>query len=164
VLRGDESPVNVLRKDLDEATGTVLSASPHLLVIRTPAPGLVWYGALHSRSFEAIAGTEVLDGWHGFLTRDDYAGWHQYDPTPAGVQVCCRHLIRGLRAVLTLAPNVQKRAGRLIDLLREAHRLVVAGRAVGQNSLGQETIDVPQAHDPWTPVPRAVAPTPALAT
>jgi len=80
VLCGDESPVNVLRKELDEVTGTVLSGSPHLLVIRTPDPGLVWYGAIHSRSSEAIAGTGILTGWHGYLTRDDYAGWHQGSP------------------------------------------------------------------------------------
>ncbi|WP_242419257.1 transposase, partial [Frankia sp. CpI1-P] len=50
VLCGDESPVNVLRKDRDEATGAVLSGTPHLLVVRTPTPGLVWYAAISSRS------------------------------------------------------------------------------------------------------------------
>ncbi|CAI7975023.1 hypothetical protein FRAHR75_1620008 [Frankia sp. Hr75.2] len=89
VLCGDESPVNVLRKDLDEATGTALSGAPHLLVVRTPTPGLVWYAAISSRPSEAIDATRVLDGWHGYLTRDDYAGWHQYDPGLAGVQLCC---------------------------------------------------------------------------
>jgi hypothetical protein len=141
VLCGDESPVNVLRRGLDEATGTVLSGSPHLLVIRTPTPGLVWYGAIHSRSSEAIAGTEVLEGWHGFFTRDDYAGWHQYDAGLAGVQLCCAHIIRSLRAVLMLAPNVQKWAGRLLDLLREANSLVVDARATGDNRLDQQAID-----------------------
>lgn len=141
VLCGDESPVNVLRRDLDEVTGTVLSGSPHLLVIRTPDPGLVWYGAIHSRSSEAIAGTEILTGWHGYLARDDYASWHQYDAGLAGVQLCCQHLIRALRAVLTLAPKVQKWAGRLIDLLREAGGLVVAARAAGRTRLDQKVID-----------------------
>ncbi len=141
VLCGDESPVTVLRGDLDEATSTVLSGSPHLLVIRTPTPGLIWYAAIGSRSSKAIAGTEVLTGWHGCLTRDDYAGWHQYDGTLAGVQLCCAHLIRSLRAVLILAPSVQKWAGRLIDLLREANSLVVDARAAGKSRLGQETID-----------------------
>lgn len=46
-----------------------------------------------------------------------------------------------LRAVLVLAPNVQKGAGRLIDLLREANRLVVAARATGQSRLDQDVID-----------------------
>ncbi|SNQ50410.1 transposase [Frankia canadensis] len=141
VLCGDESPVNVLRKDLDEATGAVLSGTPHLLVVRTPTPGLVWYAAISSRSSEAIDTTGVLTGWHGLFTRDDYAGWHQYDPTLAGVQLCCAHLIRSLRAVLTLAPKVQKWAGRLIDLLREAGHLVAAARAAGRNRLDQKTID-----------------------
>ncbi len=140
-LRADESPVNVARRDLDEATGTVLSGTPHLLVIRTPTPGLVWYAAISSRSSEAIDATGVLDGWHGYLTRDDYAGWHQYDPALAGAQLCCAHLIRALRAVLTLLPGAQKWAGRLIDLLREANQLVAAARTAGKNSLDQQTIN-----------------------
>jgi hypothetical protein len=141
VLCGDESPVNVLRRGLDEATGTVLSGTPHLLVVRTPTPGLVWYAAISSRSSEAIDATGVLKDWNGLFTRDDYAGWHQYDPTLAGVQLCCAHLIRSLRAVLTLAPKVQKWAGRLIDLLREANTLVVTARAARNSRLDQKTID-----------------------
>ncbi len=94
VLCGDESPVNVLRRILDEATGTVPSGSPHLLVVRTPTPGLMWYAAISSHSSEAIEATGVLAGWHGYLTRDDYAGWHQYDDQLAGVQLCCQHIIR----------------------------------------------------------------------
>ncbi|ORT46822.1 hypothetical protein KBI5_23115 [Frankia sp. KB5] len=135
VLCGDESPVNVLRRDLDEVTGMVLSGTPHLLVLRTPTPGLVWYTAISSRSSEAIDATGVLDGFTGYLTRDDYAGWHQYDPTLAGVQLCCAHLIRALRAVRQLAPGAQKWAGRLIDLLREAQGLAVAARAAGETRL-----------------------------
>ncbi len=110
VLCGDESPVNVLRRDLDEVTGTVLSGTPHLLVVRTPTPGLVWYAAIRSRSSEAIDATGVLDGFTGYLTRDDYAGWHQYDPTRAGGQRCCAHLIRSLRAVQQLAPGASMTA------------------------------------------------------
>jgi len=124
VLFGVELPVNLLRRDLDEVTGTVLSAgTPHLLVIRTPGPGLVWYGAIHSRSSEAIAATEVLDGWSGYFTRDDDAGWHQYDPTLADVQLCCAHLIRALRAVLLLAPN---------KVGRPAHRPAPRGQWPGR--------------------------------
>ncbi|SBW23142.1 transposase IS66 [Candidatus Protofrankia californiensis] len=141
VLCGDESPVNVLRKDLDEATGEPCEGSPHLLAVRTPWPGLVWYGAIPSRSSAAIDATGVLDGFDGYLTRDDYAGWHQYDARLAGVQLCCAHIIRALRAVLMLAPNVQKWVGRLIDLLREANGLVVATRATGQARLDQDAID-----------------------
>jgi hypothetical protein len=141
VLCGDESPVNVLRRDLDEATGAPLDGSPHLLAVRTPWPGLVWYGAIHSRSSAAIDATGVLDGFHGYLTRDDYAGWHQYDAQLAGVQLCCQHIIRSLRAVLMPAPNVQKWAGRLIELLREANGLVAAARAAGKSSLDQDVVD-----------------------
>jgi len=141
VLCGDESPVNVLRRELDEVTGTVLSGSPHLLVVRTPTPGLVWYAALPSRSSAAIDATGVLAGYHGLFTRDDYAGWHQYDDQLAGVQLCCQHIIRSLRAVLTLAPGAQKWAGRLIDLLREAGALVIAARTAGKTRLDQKAID-----------------------
>jgi hypothetical protein len=145
VLCGDESPVNVLRKDLDEATGQPTGGSPHLLAVRTPWPGLVWYGAIHSRSSAAIDATGILDGFDGYLTRDDYAGWHQYDTGLAGVQLCCAHLIRSLRAVLILAPNVQKWAGRLIDLLREANSLVVAARTAGATRLEQDVIETLRA-------------------
>ncbi|EYT90993.1 hypothetical protein ThrDRAFT_03397 [Frankia casuarinae] len=41
VLCGDESLVNVLRRDLDEATGRPTEGAPHLLALRTPWPGLV---------------------------------------------------------------------------------------------------------------------------
>ena len=57
------------------------------------------------------------------------------------MQLCCQHLIRALRAVLTLAPTVQKWAGRLIDLLREAGSLVVAARGAGRTRLDQKVID-----------------------
>jgi hypothetical protein len=33
----------------------------------------------------------VFDNWHGILVRDDYAGWHQFDATLAGVQQCGAH-------------------------------------------------------------------------
>jgi transposase len=33
-----------------------------------------------SRTSDSIADLDVLDNWHGYLVRDDYAGWHQFDP------------------------------------------------------------------------------------
>jgi hypothetical protein len=40
--------------------------------------------ALGSRSGAAIAGLGVLEGWHGCLDRDHYAGCYQFDTQLAG--------------------------------------------------------------------------------
>jgi hypothetical protein len=49
----------------------------------------------------------VLEGWHCYLVRDDYAGWHQFDAqlgsrrgalSPAGRSGCCRLRPRGWAA------------------------------------------------------------------
>ncbi len=53
-----------------------------------------WYAPIGSRSKTAIAGLGVLDGYGGYLVRDDYAGWHQFDAQLAGVQQCAAHLTR----------------------------------------------------------------------
>jgi transposase len=90
VLCGDETPANVITKDTDEHGETVPGA-PHAVTIRTPDARLIWYAALGSRSGPAIAGPDVLDGWHGYLVRDDYAAWHQFDARLAGAQQCCAH-------------------------------------------------------------------------
>jgi len=99
VLCGDETPANVITKDTDEHGETVPGA-PDAETLRTPDARLIWYAAMGSRSGPAIAGLGVLDGWHGYLARDDYAAWHQSDAQPAGVQQCAAHLIRHCKGVL----------------------------------------------------------------
>ena len=99
VLCGDETPANVIRKDTDEHGETVPGA-PHAVTIRTPGARLIWYAAMGSRSGPAIAGPGVLEGWHGYLVRDDYAAWHQFDAQLAGVQQCAAHLIRQVHGFL----------------------------------------------------------------
>ena len=59
--------------------------------VTTPDERLIWYAAAASRSSQAIRGLGALDGYHGILVRDDYAGWAQFDAQLAGVQQCCQH-------------------------------------------------------------------------
>lgn len=72
VLCGDETPVNVLGRAVDDA-GTPLAGTPHIVTVRTPAPGLVWYAPTHSRSAETIGDLKVLSDLRGYLVRDGYA-------------------------------------------------------------------------------------------
>ena len=119
VLCGDETPTNVIGKDTD-AAGEPVAGSPHAVTVRTPDARLVWYAPIGSRSKTAIAGLGVLEGYTGYLVRDDYAGWHQFDSQLAGVQQCAAHLIRHAKGVLELHPTHQSWAGEVITVLREA--------------------------------------------
>jgi len=134
VLCGDETPANVSSKDTGEH-GETEPGAPHAVTIRTPDARLIWYAALGSRSGPAIKGLGVLDGWHGYLVRDDYAGWHQFDAQLAGVQQCCAHLIRHCKGVLELHPQWQAWAGQVRDILREAAAAVEAARNDGNDKL-----------------------------
>ena len=116
VLCGDETPANVITKDTDEHGETVPGA-PHAVTLRTPDARLIWYAAMGSRSGPAIAGLGVLDGWHGYLVRDDYAAWHQFDAQLAGVQQCAAHYAdlgimptRGWMALLAGAAGLARSA------------------------------------------------------
>jgi hypothetical protein len=130
VLCGDESPVNVLENDLDE-DGEQVAGAPHAVTLRTPDARLIWYAAMTSRSKTSIAELDVLEGWHGYLVRDDYAGWHQFDPHLAGVQRCASHLVRHCKGVLELHPDWQKWAGTVIAVLRQTANAVDDARAAG---------------------------------
>jgi transposase len=140
VLCGDETPVNVLGNDLDEATGEPVPGAPHAVTLRTPDARLIWYTAMPSRSKDSIADLGVLDDWHGFLVRDDYAGWHQFDPHLAGVQQCAAHLIRHCKGVLELHPDWQMWADTVIGVLREAAEAVEAARATGADQLDPQLL------------------------
>jgi hypothetical protein len=134
VLCADETPVNVIRRDTGPG-GEPVKGAPHAVTIRTPDARLIWYAAMRSRSAESIAELGVLDGWAGYLVRDDYAGWHQFDVGLAGVQQCGAHLVRHLTGVLELHPQWQAWAGKTRAVLREAAAAVEAARASGRDHL-----------------------------
>lgn len=127
VLCADETPVNVVTNMAPD--GQAADGSPHVVTVRTPNGRLVWYKAIAARTAEQIARLGVFTAWYGILVRDDYAGWHQFDATLAGVQQCGAHLIRHLQGVLDLDPTEQKWAGQVQQALRDAARLVEQARA-----------------------------------
>lgn len=129
VLCADETPVNVV--DNIDPDGQPAAGAPHVVTVRTPDAKLVWYKEITARSKERIAAMGVFDNWHGVLVRDDYAGWHQFDATLAGVQQCGAHLIRHLQGVLDLDPAAQQWAGQVQQALRDAARLVDLAAAAG---------------------------------
>ena len=90
VLCADETPTNVIHKDTDEQ-GEPVPGSPHAVTVRTPDARLVWYAPIGSRSKTDLVGLGVLEGYAGYLVRDDYAGWHQFDAQLAGVGQCAAH-------------------------------------------------------------------------
>ena len=139
VLCGDETPTNVLHKDTD-AHGDPVPGSPHAVTVRTPDARLVWYAPIGSRSKTALKGLGVLEGYAGYLVRDDYAGWHQFDPQLAGVQQCAAHLIRHAKGVLELHPTQQQWAGQVIDVLREAAAAVTAARTEDRDQLDPQLL------------------------
>lgn len=89
VLGADETPVNVLYKDLDE-NGEPEPGAEHVVVIRTPDARLVSYRPAGSRSKEAIKALGVLDGYTGYLVRDGYTyseiPWDLDDHTTADLR------------------------------------------------------------------------------
>lgn len=121
VLCGDETPINVAVKDTGPG-GEPVPGAEHVITLRTPDERLVLLEAVCSRSAGAIRVVGVLTGWRGFLVRDDYAGWHQFDGHLAGVGLCGAHLIRSLQGVLDLHPQQQAWAADVQQILREANR------------------------------------------
>lgn len=139
VLCADETPVNVISKDLD-TDGNVEPGQPQVVVIRTPDARLISYAATRSRSKDAIKALGVLDGYRGYLVSDDYAGYRQFDPDLAGRQQCCSHLLRYLQGVRELDPQIQAWAGRVATVLREAHTAVTEAIAVGSDRLDPQLL------------------------
>ena len=145
VLHADETPVNVARKDTDEH-GEPVVGSPHVVILRTPEARLSWYRALPARTKKALRALGLLNtdglpgGFTGYLVRDDYSAWHQFDPTLAGVQQCVAHLFRHLQGVVDLDPAVQAWAGETREVLREAHTAVEAAVAAGDDELDPELL------------------------
>ncbi|WP_326828441.1 transposase [Streptosporangium sp. NBC_01810] len=130
VLCVDETPVNVLRKNTDES-GQPLPGQPHIVSVRTPDERLVWLKPIGARSKEAIKALGVLDGYAGYLVRDDYKGWAQFDEQLAGVQQCGAHMIRHLAGVRDLHPVEQGWAERVRTILLQA--LAAVGQAAADD-------------------------------
>jgi transposase len=139
VLCADETPTNVVHRDTD-AHGEPVAGSPHAVTVRTPDARLVWYAPIGSRSKAALAGLGVLEGYTGYLVRDDYAGWYQFDAQLAGVQQCVAHLIRHAKGVLELHPTQQQWAGQVITVLREAAAAVTAAKADERDQLDPQLL------------------------
>jgi transposase len=129
----DETPVNIARNVGQD--GGPAAGSPHVATVRPPGARLVWYAAMPSRSSEAIKGLGVLDGYHGILVRDDYAGWAQFDAQLAGVQQCCQHIARHLKGVPALHPDWQRWAEDVRQVRNEASDAVQDAIAAGQTAL-----------------------------
>lgn len=147
VLCGDETPVNVAFKAVDE-DGRPVKGAEHVITIRTPDERLVLLEAVQSRSRDAIKAVGVLPGWSGFFVRDDYKGWHQYDAGLAGVGLCGAHLIRSLQSVLDLHPQWQAWAGQVQQILREANQAVKAAKYARHDRLTPDVLyDLRQRYD-----------------
>jgi transposase len=138
VVCADETPVNVIRNTGQD--GSVMAGSPHVVTVRAPDERLVWYAATPSRSSEAIKDLGVLEGYHGILVRDDYAGWAQFDAQLAGVQQCCQHLSRHLKGVHALHPDWQRWAEDVRQVLSEARAAVQEAAAAGHTQLDPELL------------------------
>jgi len=147
VLCGDETPTNVIRRDTDEH-GQPVAGSPHAVTVRTPDARLVWYAPIGSRSKTSLAALGVLADYAGYLVRDDYASWHQFDAQLAGVQQCAAHLIRHAKGVLELHPTQQKWAGEVITVLREAAAAVTEATTKQRDHLDPQLLtDLRQRYD-----------------
>jgi regulator of replication initiation timing len=140
VLHADETPVNVARRDTDEH-GDPVEGSPHVVILRTPQARLSWYRALSARSKKALCALGLLNtekvpgGFTGYLVRDDYSAWPQFDGALAGVQQCIAHIFRHLQGVIDLDPVIQTWAGKTRDVLRETHAAVEKAAGAGSDRL-----------------------------
>jgi transposase len=132
VLATDETPANVAQR-----------GNHHIYTVRTE--NLVWYGAADNRGHAAIDGFGILPGFTGVLVRDDYGGYHKYDPDLAGVQLCCAHLLRDLKAVHEIDPDTQVWAEQVGWALRQAATLAEATVAAGADRIDTDAL----AHLRW---------------
>ena len=140
VICGDETPVNIVYPDTGQQ-GEVVPGAPHVVTLRTPDARLVWLTVIGSRSKTAIKDLGVLDGYTGYLVRDDYAGWHQFDAKLAGVQQCVAHLFRHLHGVLDLHKDWQAWAEKVRQVLGEAGAAVERAKAAGRAALDPQLLD-----------------------
>jgi hypothetical protein len=129
----DETPVNVLARDIDAGTGEPAEGAPHVLIVRPPGGKLTWLRAMSSRRGAAI--TAILSFFTGILITDGYTACQQMlEPGGlAGIQQCAAHIIRRCRAVSKLGPgSLQSWATDVIIILRQAHLACEDARTRGQ--------------------------------
>lgn len=89
VMHHDETPARVAGDDADRL----------LYIYTARADKLLWFGAADNRGHAALDGFAILPGYRGTLVRDDYGAYAKYDKHLNAVQLCCAHLLRGLRGV-----------------------------------------------------------------
>jgi transposase len=161
VLAADETPVNVPDKtaprhapgetgnsDPQEKDGKDAAGAPHMLIVRTPNGRLTYLQATGSRRKDS-AGGGIPPLFRGYLMTDGYTGYQHLLTRIAGIQQCCRHVIRRARAVVKPGPGgARNRAGDIIAILREAHRAAGGARARGDTALDRQVLDdLRQRHD-----------------
>jgi hypothetical protein len=138
VLGADETPVDVLRPDVDAETGEPVPGAAHALVVQSPGAGLVWLRPLRSRGWEAV--TAVLAAFTGYLIVDGY-GAYQTLTELAGVQQCVAHVIRRCRQVAKLGPGgVQNWTKEVREALGEAHEAVQAAKREKESGLDPDLL------------------------
>jgi transposase len=134
VMHHDETPARVAGDDADRL----------LYIYTARAEKLVWFGAADNRGHAALDGFGILPGFRGTLVRDDYAAYAKYDAQLAGVQLCCAHLIRSLRAIGELDGQFDKIqrcwTEPVQEALLEAKAAVVTARATGADQLDPDLL------------------------
>lgn len=145
VLAADETPVQVITGGVD-ADARPRSGSAYILTVLAPG-GLTWLTAIGSRGKTALRAAGILDTFTGVLVRDDYAGYHQFDPHLDGVQLCCAHLLRTAQGVAELGPE-QAWADQIATVLTRANTARDTAIDNGATSLDPDTlVDLRAAYD-----------------
>lgn len=134
----EKVPGQAVEKVPGKAVEKVKPGAPHVLVIRTPDERLVWLSGLHSRRHGEV--TAFLRSYTGFLIVDGFRGYQTLltceKPVLAGIQQCCQHITRRGKQVGKLGPGgLQSWAGKVIDVLTQAHTAVEAAKARGERAL-----------------------------
>jgi hypothetical protein len=138
VLGADETPVEVLRPDVDEQTGEPVGGAAHVLVVQSPGAGLVWLRPLPSRGWKVV--TAVLAAFTGYLVVDGYGAYQELTKL-AGVQQCVAHVIRRARQVAKLGPGgVQNWTKEVRAALGEAHDAVTEAKKEKKSGLDPELL------------------------
>ena len=134
----EKVPGGAVEKVPGTAVEKVKPGAPHVLVIRTPDERLVWLSGLRSRRHGEV--TAFLRGYTGFLIVDGFRGYQTLltcdKRALAGIQQCCQHVFRRAKQVGKLGPGgLQSWAGKVSEVLTQAHTAVEAARARGERAL-----------------------------